>query len=337
MIEGFVIRPFDGSDEDYEAIASVWNAAFPDEPTNAETRRHHDEHLQKEFLFKRLIGDVDGRTVVNAYYGEDEWSHLPGKYRLGIQVVPEYRGRGLGSATYEYILDTLDDRDPKPTLLACYAREDDAGSVRFVEKRGFRVAQRNQFSMLDVTAFDPAPFEDTLRRVDASEVDARPFGELMAEDPDALRKAFEAGWEFLQDVPFPEPIQKMPFEQYMSEVEGPWGMPESWFIAVDDGRYVGMSQLWRIPAQPRRLQTGLTGVARSHRRRGLATALKVRAITGAKEMGFESIRTDNEENNPMYLLNVKLGFRPIPSWLAYRKQLDTGDERVDHTPAARVD
>ena len=321
MRQGFAIRPFDGSDDDYQAIVDVWNAAFPDEITNVETRRHHDEHLQKRFLFERLVGEIDGTPVLNAYYGEDEWSHFPGKYRLGIQVVPEYRRMGFGRATYDYIWDRIKDRDPRPTKLACYAREDDADSMRFVEKRGFKVAQRNQFSMLDVRSFDPRPFEGTLKRVDESEVDVRPFGELMAEDKDALHKAYEAGWEFLQDVPFPEPIQKWPFEQYLSEVEGPWGMPESWFMAVDQGRYVGMSQLWVIPAQPRRLQTGLTGVARPHRRRGLATALKVWAISGAKEAGFESIRTDNEENNPMYVLNAKLGFKPIPSWLAYRNEL----------------
>lgn len=321
MRQGFAIRPFSGSDEDYQAIVDVWNAAFPDDITNVETRRHHDEHLQKQFLFERLIGEMDGTPILNAYYGEDEWSHFPGKYRLGIQVIPEYRRMGFGKATYDYIWNQIKDRDPRPKALTTHAREDDPDSMRFVEKRGFKLAQRNQYSKLDVRSFDPRPFAGALKRVDESEVDVRQFGELMAEDPDALRKAYEAGWEFLQDVPFPDPIQKMPFEQYMAEVEGPWGMPESWFMAVDQGRYVGMSQLWRIPAQPRRLQTGLTGVSRSHRRRGIATALKVRAISGAKEAGFVSIRTDNEENNPMYLLNVKLGFKPIPSWLAYKCEL----------------
>jgi len=324
MTRGFVIRPFDGTENDYDAIVEVWNKSFPDERTNVDTRRHHDEHLQKEFLFERFVGEMDGVPILTGYYGEDEWSHAPGKYRLGIQVVPEYRRMGFGTRAYDWVWEQIKDRDPKPTLLATYAREDDADSMRFAEKRGFRVAQRNQFSMLDVKSFDPKPFEDVLARVDASEVDVRSFAELMKEDDQALHKAYEAGWEFLQDVPFPEPIQKMPFAQYMSEVEGPWGMPESWFIAVDQGRYVGMSQLWRIPAQPRRLQTGLTGVSRSHRRRGLATALKVRAISGAREAGFVSIRTDNEENNPMYDLNVKLGFKPIPSWLAYRNELVKG-------------
>ncbi|MCK4510936.1 GNAT family N-acetyltransferase [bacterium] len=323
MTSGFVIRPFDGSDEDYQAIVDVWNASFPDEVSDAESRRHQDETRQKQFLFERLIGELDGTPIMNAYYGEDEWSHFPGKYRLGIQVVPEYRRMGLGRAAYDYIWDKIKDRDPAPVALVAYAREDDPDSMRFVEKRGFRVAQRNQFSMLQVQSFNPVPFDGALKRVDESEVDVRSFKELMAEDEGALRKAYEAGWEFLQDVPFPDPIQKMPFTQYMAEIEGPWGMPESWFMAVDQGRYVGMSQLWRIPAQPNRLQTGLTGVSRTHRRRGIATALKVRAIAGAKEAGFETIRTDNEENNPMYTLNVKLGFKPIPSWLSYKNELAT--------------
>lgn len=325
MRQGFSIRPFSGSDEDYEAITRVWNESFPDEPTNAETRRHHDEQRQEGLLFERVIGELDGAAVMTGYYGEDDWSHFPGKYRVGIQVVPEYRRMGFGTATYDHIWEQLKGRNPKPILLAAYAREDDKDSMRFLESRGYKVAQRNQFSMLDVQAFDPKPFEDVLGKVESSEVRIRNFGGLMSEDDQALHKTYEAGWEFLQDVPFPEPIQKWPFEQYLAEVEGPWGLPDAWFIALDpEGRYVGMSQLFRIPAAPERLQTGLTGVARSHRRRGIATALKVRAIMGAKERGFRSIRTDNEENNPMYLLNVKLGFKPIPSWLAYRNELVPG-------------
>jgi GNAT superfamily N-acetyltransferase len=324
MNRGLLIRPFDGSDRDYQAIVDVWNASFPDERVAVAMRKHYDENRQKQYLFERVVGEMDGTPVVAGYYGEAEWSHYPGKYIVGVEVVPEYRRLGLGTRTYDYIRQQLKDRNPRPVALTAYAREDDPDSMRFLDKRGFQVAQRNQFSELDVRAFDLAPFEETLKRVDASEVDVRPFGELMAEDPEALRKAYEAGWEFLQDVPFPDPISKMPFEQYMGEIEGPDGMPESWFIALDQGRYVGMSQLWRNVADPRKLQTGLTGVARTHRRRGLATALKVRAIMGAKEMGFHFIRTDNEEKNPMYLLNVRLGFKPIPSWLSYKNELVKG-------------
>ncbi len=70
MRQGFAIRPFDGSDWDYQAIVDIWNAAFPDEITDVETRRHDDENHQKQCLFERLVGEIDGTPVVNAYYGE---------------------------------------------------------------------------------------------------------------------------------------------------------------------------------------------------------------------------------------------------------------------------
>lgn len=69
------------------------------------------------------------------------------------------------------------------------------------------------------------------------------------------------------------------------------------------------------------MPTGLTGIVRSHCRRGLATLLKTHAIRYAKEQGIQSIRTGNEENNPMYTLNRKLGFQDLTANLAFEKEL----------------
>ena len=38
--------------------------------------------------------------------------------------------------------------------------------------------------------------------------------------------------------------------------------------------------------------------------------------------GIKEIRTDNEINNPMYKINEKLGFYPVPSSLEYLKNID---------------
>ena len=71
----------------------------------------------------------------------------------------------------------------------------------------------------------------------------------------------------------------------------------------------------------RLLYTGLTGVLRSHRRRGVATALKVTALSFAKKRSVKFVKTDNEENNPMYDLNMQLGFKPQPAYVDYEKPL----------------
>ena len=63
------------------------------------------------------------------------------------------------------------------------------------------------------------------------------------------------------------------------------------------------------------------GVLKDFRRKGIATALKIKAIEKLIEKGVTEIRTDNEENNPMYKINVALGFEPVPFSLEYMKKI----------------
>jgi GNAT superfamily N-acetyltransferase len=97
---------------------------------------------------------------------------------------------------------------------------------------------------------------------------------------------------------------------------------------------VGYTGLWLSEAHPAKVFTGLTGVVRSHRRKGIATALKVHGFSRAKEHGARWIETDNEEKNPMFELNMRLGFKPTPAWTEYRRQFNGAAEVVGETSAA---
>jgi hypothetical protein len=76
------------------------------------------------------------------------------------------------------------------------------------------------------------------------------------------------------------------------------------------------------------LYNGLTAVKRTHRRRGIATALKVRSLDYAKanyrqpDGSYPRVVTTNESNNPMYLLNAMLGYKPQPDYLKYTKSFE---------------
>lgn len=83
---------------------------------------------------------------------------------------------------------------------------------------------------------------------------------------------------------------------------------------------IALSFLWQTEADDRFVYTGLTGVKRDYRRRGIATALKVKSIEVAQKDGFEFIETSNEENNPMFQLNLQLGYKPAPAWLRFNKE-----------------
>jgi hypothetical protein len=92
-----------------------------------------------------------------------------------------------------------------------------------------------------------------------------------------------------------------------------------------------MSQLWHSQASDD-LYNGLTGVLRSHRRRGIALVLKLRGIAYAQSLGRPTIKTWNEANNrAMLAINEALGFVKQPAWIDFVKVLRPEDETTPAT------
>ena len=86
-----------------------------------------------------------------------------------------------------------------------------------------------------------------------------------------------------------------------------------------------MTNLFKDLANGQQLQVGFTAVRREYRRYGIATALKLRAIAFGQAYGAAAMVTDNEENNPMYQINLRLGFQPRPAKLAFQKEINPHD------------
>jgi GNAT superfamily N-acetyltransferase len=154
----------------------------------------------------------------------------------------------------------------------------------------------------------------------------RSAAQLMDSDPDFKQKIYDLEVRILQDVPMSEEFTPPPYEQWVKRFDSPNFIPETWMVGLDGATYVGLSRLMGDDVRQDKLWTGLTGVRREHRRHGLATALKIAGIQVARERGVTEIETDNEENNPMYQLNLQLGFQPAPAWLEYGLKLDGAAE-----------
>ena len=319
--EGLTIRPFDESDRDYDASVAIWNALWPDEPTSVEGMRYSNRTRSRKHFFQRLMAELAGKIVATAIYREPEWANEPGMYDVQIRVLPEYQRVGIGSTIYDHIIERLNELKRKPLSLASDSREDQPHSTKFLTDRGFEQKQRQQVSRLDVASFDAAPFADTVARFEESGITVKTFGEYEADDQDAWRKTYEKYVELFQDVPIFVDRFELTYEMFERELNAPNRLPGAILLAFDGDEIVATTSLWKRLADPGSLGTGLTAVARSHRRRGIAAALKVRAIEFARDIGTRVIQTENEENNPMYDLNVRLGFKPVPAWLIFVKKL----------------
>jgi mycothiol synthase len=312
----FTVRPF--TPDDYPAIVAVGARAIPDYNTSADEMRFSDERREPHYRWHRFVAERDGQIVGASVYGQFEDMYHPQTFWGNIYVDPAYQGRGIGAALYMEVLNGIAPYEPRS--LRIEAREDQPRSLRFLADRGFREEFRVWESVLNVAAFDPAPFADHLARVQAQNIAIKPIAAL-ADDPERDHKLHDVFNAVSADEPRPEPFTPISFEHFAErQLRDPNLLPEGYFIALHNGAYVGMTELWRVPGGPE-LRTGLTGVRRAYRRRGIALALKLHAIRYAQQQGVADIRTFNESTNrPMLAINERLGFRKQPAWIVLQKQ-----------------
>ncbi len=111
-----------------------------------------------------------------------------------------------------------------------------------------------------------------------------------------------------------------PFDIWVTRfTASPGYLPDGYLLAWDGERCVGQTVLWRDDLQGH-LSTGVTGVLREYRRRGIALALKAASLQFAKDAGFAAVRTHNATSNEgMLAINERLGFQAKPAWVRFRK------------------
>jgi len=322
-LPGLTIRDFRGSEAEYSAAAAVCNAVFPEYPESVEEWKEEDEKRPAHLKRRRWLAEIEDQTVGYACYDQSEWMYHPRLFNFFAAVLPERQGQGIGRALYATVMAALAPLDPLRVGARC--RSDYARSMGFLSDRGFVEDLRDWESRLDVPGFDPAPFAGHVERVIASGIRIVTLRELIEDDPEHRRKLYELDVTLAKDVPSPEPLtapSAESFERYVFESRDL--LPEGYFVALDGRRYVGLSALWKSDEEPGTLYTGLTGVRREYRRRGIALALKLRAIEYARSRGIRTLKTWNESNNrAMLSINEALGFVKQPAWVSFVKRLQS--------------
>lgn len=310
----FNIRDF--KPPDLPAIIVVQHAAVPLHPWSLGELERDLERLEEHLKYHLIVAESDGQVIGAANYYRNAGSYHPHRYQLELFVGPEFQSRGVGHALYDAVLEAL--RPLDPISLSAQVRENDPRSVQFAAHRAFEEVKRDFESILETGDFDGREYDNLLSRLEADGIEMKTFREL---DTPEFRRAFHECFEVVRlDVPRAEPPTPLSFEFFNQNVIDDEEMLQDMFwFALERERIIGFTGGYS-GAKPGWVDTWLTAVRREARGRGLAVALKVRAIRAAKALGFSSIRTDNDtRNSAMLAVNEKLGFQRQPAVLSMKR------------------
>lgn len=326
----FTIRPHRFDEDDFRAHLELHHLLWPEYPFSMGEWRHSIEgsHTNPEFFTDWFMVETEeGRVVAVGYLGEQAEAYHPGDYMMDIRVHPDYQRRGIGGAAYRYMVATATGRgEPPLRSILSATRDNRPHSMDFLERRGFLPVLVTNSSELEVKAFDISAYAPLLVRLAEAGIRLVSGADLDMEMPDRWRRELWGLHQtLLKDVPAVVPYTLISYQEYeASVIEHPSFYTDACFFALDGDLFVGLSYLRVRSENPQELETGITGVLREYRRRGIATALKVKAAAFAQQVGADRIMTMNEEKNPMYQLNVQLGFKSLPAWITYQREF--GDE-----------
>jgi mycothiol synthase len=310
-------------EDDTAAYVEINNLIYSPERTTVEQELYWESIYPQENPRLRYTAETDaGRAVAVGACLRPFWMIAPGVYWLGIMVHPEWQQRGIGQA----MLAALEPfaREQGVTILRTDCREDFAAAIRFLERAGFTNIGIRYESVIDVQTFDETPFLPVLEGVVGAGYRIATLAEEFPITPDADQRLYDLIFRVAAEVPFPGgAVHHETYENWRrSSLESPTSDLAAMFIAKWGEEYVATTTL-ELPAHTDEPAiTHMTGVLREHRRRGLATALKLMSFRYLKQRGFRELRTHNDTANPPILnLNQKMGYRRLPGWLVWDKGL----------------
>ena len=299
------------TDEDLEHVARVVSTATPETPTTVEEMRWSDANYPGGRRFVAWLDGVPvgaggaGRMYVYPASFEGLWGN--------ISVLAEHRRRGVGTALLAAISEVA--REAGKTMLVGRTTSARQDAIDFLEHRGFREAERMKVVNLDLAGLELPPVQPPDGIVVSS----------LEEHPELVPGVYEVGLEALPDIPGDGPIAPGTLEEFrVRDVDRPTIPPGGFAIGIESasGRVVGYANLILVPGAPGVAWHGMTGVARSWRGRGVATALKRATIAWAQANGLHTLEGANDiDNAPMRAVNRRLGYRPAPDEIQFRGPL----------------
>jgi mycothiol synthase len=321
---GYGARPFEDRDrEQWIVERNAWYG--PMEQGTAEEWRTW-EGLAPDDTHRRItVENPSGGIAALADIGSGSaFRHPDGAQVGGVSVARADRGKGIGSSLLAVIIDEAIRRKAPRFLAGASAAHPNA--LVWAEKRGFREIGRRIESYVELASFDPAPFSARVDAVRQSGIAFRTIAEILdGRDGDSresfIRELHEAEAPMWEDVPWATPTPHWSLERFRQMAfDGGQMLADISVVAYAGETIAGFTMTGKRQSMDG--YTWMTGVGRDYRGRGLATAIKVEALSRAKAKGMRALLTTNDEpNKAMREVNARLGYEALPAYVQLEKPL----------------
>lgn len=302
--------------DSFEPYAELWNACNPEmpkTPTIIEAEADHDPSgtFEENWLFE------EGGAPVALVLMYDPYNTVSPRRLNGDILVQPSRESEFADVLVETAVRAAANGSASRYAVWTTSRLQVVSSK--LESIGFVRNQVAPVSRLDLV--DPIP-PHLLEKRAAAEASGLRFASMRTlsdEGIDWVEPLWHSTWEMVQDMPLVEEPNRLPLDQYREMLKNDAIYQfELMFAALEGDRIVAYTRVQRTGASNDTVLTGLTGTVRSHRRRGLATALKSASIELLRDQGFRYLVTDNDETNPMFQLNLEFGFKRVFEFWRYQ-------------------
>jgi len=260
----------------------------------------------------------DGRTMVG--YGVLTVRDIADPAHTVVHqggVHPSYRGRGLGSELLNWAehaaVPLHEQRFPgRPLSLSSGCLSTNAGAVALHEQRGYQPVRWFHDMVRDLSQPIPAAVTDDGITITGYRPD-------LAEDARLIRnESFRDHWGSTETSP----------QTWAYFLASGASRPGLSFLAYQGSEPLGMLMSREYQAYQQRtgrrdLHIALVGTRAAGRKRGIATALLVTAMSAARAAGYDqaSLGVDADSLTGAVRLYERAGFAVDHTWTAYRKQL----------------
>jgi len=318
------IKNFTSTDKEFQGLTRIKNLVDHDSILHIDDLKSSWINRDKSLISNKLLLYKSDTLIGNISYHQGRDGNSNTAF-FTLNLDPHYNDNGYRELLYKEMIKDIKKFNCNKILTTIYDHPNYNRNKKFLIKKNFKLVQTCREYSCDIRKIDLTKYQPLIQKLESKGIKLYDSKYEMKNWPNHYKKLEELCWIYGQDIPMPKGVERErePFKEFMKDqanYEKNYYAVE--IIAVKNNIYIGSTDLEYYPkSEPHKAWTGSLGVIKEFRRMGIATALKIIAFQKLIEKEIHEVRTDNEINNPMYKINVDLGFKSVPFSHDYLKEI----------------